>query len=151
MKIPAIVLLLFFPTANMAQVYKWVDESGEVHYGSEPPNADVTQMNVDTPQPDDVSRQAAQERLERQKRWLEGREEEKRVKQEQKQRHEQEKQAKRKHEASCAQLKAEMEDIKRGGVIWYDLDDKGERVYFSDQDLEARLAEMEKTYKTNCS
>lgn len=151
MKIPTIVLLMLFPSAIMAQVYKWVDEDGQVHYSSEPPSAAATQMNVDMPQPDDASRQAAQERLERQKRWLEGREEEKRVKQEQKQRREQEKQAKREHESNCAKLKLEMDDIKKGGVIWYDLDEKGERVYLSDQDLDARLAEMEQTYKANCS
>lgn len=47
-------LLLGLPATGIAGVYKWVDDTGQVHYGSEPGNVDaetVTIRNNETTKP----------------------------------------------------------------------------------------------------
>ena len=59
----------------MAQVYKWVDESGKVHYGdSPPPESDVRSIEVpEGPTQDEIerARQQAQEKIEQYERQSE--------------------------------------------------------------------------------
>ncbi len=44
--IPALVLVTL---SASAEVYKWVDEDGQVHYGDEPPKASIEQQRLDIP------------------------------------------------------------------------------------------------------
>lgn len=39
-------LILLFQTPSLAGIYKWVDESGQVHYGERPGNAEAEQVTI---------------------------------------------------------------------------------------------------------
>lgn len=43
---PLIVALLFFSIPAFAQVYKWTDENGNVHFGNQPPPGEREQMEI---------------------------------------------------------------------------------------------------------
>lgn len=63
----SIVAVLAMTAPVHADIYKWVDENGKVHYSDQPPPAakpaEISKIKADTL--DEVSKQAAAERMER--------------------------------------------------------------------------------------
>lgn len=69
----ACIASLLHPGSTAAQVYKWVDENGKVHYGDAPPERDDVKrraVKIDTPLPTPSDRDAAQKRAEQERRTL---------------------------------------------------------------------------------
>lgn len=70
--IGCVVCLALSGTAS-AQVYKWVDETGKVHYGDAPPDRDDSKkksVKINTPAPTPADREAALKRAEQERRTL---------------------------------------------------------------------------------
>jgi hypothetical protein len=135
------------PGAAFADVYKWVDENGRVHYGERAGSAASERIRV--PDSGNSNGQGAGQnrRLEQMRRWLDAREKERQQKNA-RQAEEQKKMAKR--DRQCRRLNSQLIDMERGG-IWYKLGDDGERRYYSDEELAAHKARMREAYQQHCS
>ena len=127
---PATFLLLWLAAAGAsAEVYKWVDEQGEVHYGDRPP---VEGARADTlALPPAPSRDAEQvEREFMRQRLLDAFEAERR---EAEQARTEAKAAKRDRELRCARLAEQLARFERANIVYNEGDD-GERIYMSDEE-----------------
>lgn len=66
-------LVAALPGPVLAQVYKWVDENGKVHYGDAPPEqaqGKKKSVKINTPAPSPADREAALKRAEEERRKL---------------------------------------------------------------------------------
>ncbi len=143
------VLLLFacLSATTHAQVYKWVDADGKVHYGDRPKTTGVEEIKI-KPAPPAVSGPDVTKKNQRDiDNWLKARD----VEREQDKR----KQAAAKIERDklmrkCAHVRNELRDMERGGVVWYDLDDTGKRRYYSDKEIAQEIVDLKKTIADNC-
>ena len=148
MKSVIVAMILAFPCVSLAEIYKWVDEKGQTHYGEKPQGKSSEQIHV--PERESGTAQPhsdEQERLERIKKWVDARQKE-REKAKQQQAELKEKRAEKKKQ--CDELRRELRDMELGGVQWYRLDEAGNRQFYSDEEIEARKVQMRETIKKNC-
>lgn len=112
-----------------AEIYKWVDENGIVHYGDkQTPQDDAVELNVQTESTggntiDDAGREEKRQRL------LEAMEEDRLEKKEQREKDKAELERKRKR---CLWLKDKLKRTQSAGGI-YRLDKQGKRVFMSSE------------------
>ena len=67
------ILTSLLSTAHAASVYKWVDEDGQVHYGSKPDNKNAKEIEIKNRYIDSGNSTvplSAEERVDKQKRFL---------------------------------------------------------------------------------
>lgn len=139
---------LCFVQPSVAQVYKWVDENGKVHFSDKPPvDAKTETVNLNHSNvSDERQREIKQQRLQQQQQLLKTMEAER--KSLEKQRAEQ-RQAKKDHEILCAKLKKKKEK-----AIWathfYTTDKNGERVYDDEKTAEAIRQKAIDNYDQTC-
>lgn len=148
MKSVIVAMILAFPCVGLAEIYKWVDEKGQTHYGEKPQGRSSEQIHV--PERDSGTAQPApdeQQRLERMKRWVDARQKE-REKAKQEQAELKEKRAEKKRR--CDKLRRELRDLEIGGMQWYRIDEQGNRQFYSDEEIEAHKARMRETLDKNC-
>lgn len=135
-----LLLASFLGGAMAAEVYKWTDEQGRVHYGDKPPEQGARSVDVDpgpasgSPLPSDA------ERRDKTRRLLRAYEEERRIKQQREQRQEAKAAERRKR---CAWARDRLRRYRQAGRL-YDLDDQGNRKILDDsqrQQAEARAAQ----------
>ncbi|TDX96882.1 DUF4124 domain-containing protein [Thiohalophilus thiocyanatoxydans] len=133
-----LVLMLLAPAG--AEIFKWTDDQGRVHYGDRPPDEDARSVDVDpgtstgSPAPSDA------ERREKTRRLLRAYDEERRIKQQQVQQH-QAREAERKQR--CVRARDRLKQYRHAGAL-YDLDEQGNRQFLEhDQrrQAEARAAQ----------
>lgn len=131
---------LLMPALASAEIYRWTDAQGRVHFGQRPQAADAERVDV---RPQVMERDAAtREREARSERFFRARQEE-----QQQQREEQaERQRQRLH--ACQQMRRELVRISQPG-LFFRTDQQGERQFYSDaqmakarQQLQARVAEQ---------
>lgn len=142
------VLGLFLVLPVQAEVYKWTDEHGRVHYSDTPPGEETPGYQLRTPE--SVSDTLPQEsftdaeRRARQKKLSDSLEAD-RLEKQQAETKRKEQQAKREH--NCKVARKELNASKRANLI-YDYDKQGNRVYFSEAKkqryLESLHAEVRK-------
>lgn len=141
--------LLSFVVAALAahaQVYKWVDENGRVHYGEKPPegvkSSEVSVKSAPSAAPPETSQTWKEKDAEFQRRKIE---------REQK---EQASEAERKRLAEarrrdCANARGELDILTRGGGV-YRTDEKGERLYLQESQRAARIEAAKKHIESSC-
>ncbi len=136
--------LIFAPIIAVAEIYKWVDEDGRVHYGEKPPVEDASKIEIkESPKVDDSFQQQSID----QQKLLQIYEEERNLKKEEKLKAEKEK-AELKQQ--CQSLANNLNDLKQGGLSFYDLDEKGERKYLSAEELAAHIKKLQDDYDKYC-
>jgi len=148
MKIALLTLCLMLPGAATAEIYKWTDQQGQVHYGEKAGDdgSETIVLPKHSKQPA-APTHTEKQRLENIRKWNAARQKE-RNRKKQKSAEQKEQQAeKNKH---CNTLKNDLVDMERGGIAWYNLNEAGERVYISEQEIEARKTETRKAIKKNC-
>lgn len=125
-------------TAVNAEVFRWVDAQGNVHFGDQPTNVDEPET-VQLPKFQDPD-PAYLERLEKQKRFSDARATDR-----EKAAEEKKKQAEidKEYAAACAKAKERLALLDGGGRL-YIRGDGDDRHYLSDED---RVSEIEKTQK----
>ena len=130
-------------------LYRWVDAQGNVQFTDRPPPG-AERVEVDVQRPDERSRAEHKAVLADQKRMLdyfesrnaqERRDTAARVAQQEE---------RQQLAADCRTQFNEMQDYRRGGAVFYDVDESGNRVYFSEEELEARVRDMEADYRRYC-
>ncbi|MCG8316342.1 MAG: DUF4124 domain-containing protein [Pseudomonadales bacterium] len=142
------ILIISLLAGNVAaEVYKWTDEQGKVHYGDRPPHQQAAEV-LDMPK---VKSQKTpmisdQERLRRQRKLVDALREERELKEKQK-KEAAEKQ--KKQAAYCSKLHARVLDSERINRF-YRYDEQGERQYFSDQDADKLRQKLKDKYASEC-
>jgi len=135
---------LFGSVNTGAEVYKWVDKDGHTHYGENPQGDGASIVDIDT-EPD-LDENVDKHNKEREK-LLKIYEEERQMKEEQKLQSEKEEKELRE---KCAKLENELKDMKQTGLVFYDLDENGERRYISEEELATQIDQMQKKYDKYC-
>ncbi len=149
--LPGIIFLGLFFLGNSAhaEIFKWVDANGKVHYSDRKMNSQAQQINIETGaatlgQDSNVVEQRLMhqkkyvnylqsERLERQEKRLEAQ------------------QAADKKKKLCAALQDQLHNYNHGSYRWYELDEaSGERSYLSDDQIESKKEELQAEIASNC-
>ena len=137
----ALIGLLLLPCLAFAQVYRWVDENGQVHFGQQPQGADALPVEV---RPQVVERDAAtQERVERAERYFQARRDE----QAQAAQARLEQQVQLANE--CTQLRAQLASMPEGRRYFHQ-GANGERHYYTDQQLDAARRQLRDQLSGRC-
>jgi hypothetical protein len=125
----AALVLALVATGAVAEVYKWVDEQGKVHYGDRRPGADSDPSLIELPAA--PSRDADHdERSLRRQRLLDAFE----VERDERRRAEAESAAARQERnRKCAQVRSELAKLERANIV-YTRDEGGARIYMSDEE-----------------
>jgi hypothetical protein len=140
-------LLMCLSVSAYAEVYKWVDADGKVHYGDRPNSGSAQEVKIESaPSPTGGSKDTLKNQKDIDS-WLKARDAERRDNKK--------KQAALKKEQAmlkqkCVALKNELSDLEHGGVVWYELDQTGKRRYYSDKEIALEIEALKKTIKRNC-
>ena len=142
-----LLFLLFSPNSVMAEMYKWVDDAGNVHYGDTPPGKIQSQKMKPAPAADEKEAQRIQQRTQK-------------ILQQQRQQLEasraREKQASKKGESEklsvekrCKQAKAELGFYKKRGIHSV-LDQEGNLPRVKSAERKEKIIELESFIGENC-
>lgn len=147
MKTIALILCLLFSASTFAEIYKWTDEKGQVHYGEKPGDkasgSSLVQQHYKPPSklaPD------AKQRLENIRRWTEARQKERQT--ENRKKAEQNKK-RAEQEEKCRRSRNRLTDLERGGRR-YRLDANGQREFLSDQEIDDKKNNVREYLGKNC-
>lgn len=140
----AIYSLFLFGINVNAEVYKWVDDEGNVHYGDRPGQTDSEKVDVNesTHSVPDYEKQ-----LDQQEKLLQVYEEERLEKKQQRVDAQKEREIRKKQ---CVVLRNRLRSLKSANVI-YTLDDEGNRVYKDEGFQETQIKEIESQLTKNCT
>ena len=133
-----------------AEVFKWVDANGKVHYSDHKTDASAEQLNVTTEASAiEQSDQGVEQRLMQQQKYLNYLQSERLKRQEKREELKQQKAQKKQY---CSSLQDQLRNYEEGRVRWYELDKQsGERNFISDDVLEKRKQELRAEIKSSCS
>jgi hypothetical protein len=143
----ALFLLACLSMSAYAEVYKWVDADGKVHYGDRPNSGSAQEIKI---KPAPSVSGGSKHTIENQKAidsWLKARGVER---QNSKKKEAALKKEKAIQKRKCAKLKNELSDLERGGVVWYELDQAGKRRYYSEKEIASDIEDLKKIIKRNC-
>ncbi|MDR9436999.1 MAG: DUF4124 domain-containing protein [Thiohalophilus sp.] len=138
--VSGLLLASLLSVSMAADVYKWTDEQGRVHYGDKPPEKGAQSMDVDPGESSGSPIPGDAERREKTRRLLRAYEEERRIKQQREQRQQAQAAERRKR---CAWARDRLRRYQQAGRL-YDLDEQGNRKILGDsqrQQAEARAAQ----------
>ena len=122
-----LLTLILMPALASAQIYRWTDADGRVHFGQRPPaGAEQIEVRPQVVERDDQTR----EREARSERVFDAR------RKEQQAAREQASQTRAAREQECQSLRSQLSQLQLGGRFFRN-DAAGERVYYSDSELEA--------------
>ena len=147
--------LLLVSTSIQADVYRWVDAKGRIHYGDKSPQS-VAASKVNMPKAEGSKDDAFQvqpteinevDRRQRQKRIIETLSAERKAREDTRQK---KRNDKAKTLAKCKRLRIKL-DESRSVNVYYRRNEEGERVFISDKERKELDAAAEKTYQENCS
>ena len=145
-----LILLLCINTHSLAEIYKWVDENGNVHFGQIPPDEDAQQIGSksdrqgqsSTSSTSDSATRINQQAEELEKDQQKAKEQQKKVAEEEK------RQAIIKE--NCKRAQTNYNTISQGGRM-YEVDPSGERHYWSDSERAAKLSNAKEAVDKWCS
>ena len=134
-----------------AEIYEWVDDNNRKHYTQIPP-ADKSKIirvigdsgSTATAKQGNRSAKEAADSAKAYSDYLQSERLERKEKREEKKRQLAEL---RKH---CNRMRAELSDYEQGGVIYYELDEKGERVFWSDERLDEEITRLRERIQSDC-
>ncbi|MFO7603493.1 MAG: DUF4124 domain-containing protein [Gammaproteobacteria bacterium] len=146
------VLGLLLPLGASAEIYKWVDEQGQTHYGEKPPAGQRSkQLQIDpgvatSPRAEkpDSSSNAGESRLERQQKLIRAMSEERQLKQEKREKAQRMEQQRIRN---CANAKDNLRRYESSSSV-YKVDDAGNRITLPgserDKSIQRARAEVRK-------
>lgn len=130
------------PFAVMAaDIYRWVDANGQVHFGTQPrPGAEQLDVRPQVIERDEATR----EREARTGRFFEAR------RQEQQAAGQVAAESNARRNQACKGWERELSDLSRGGR-YFRVDAKGERVYYSDDEIETARRQLASRISQSCN
>ena len=145
----AFLSVLILPAVHAASVYKWVDEDGQVHYGSRPASKDAKEVEIKDRYIDSGKQTAplsAEERVKNQKRFLNALEaEQNSIKNEKKKKQKEEEEKLRRCNAARDQLRRY-----ESSSALYDLDEKGDRILLNKEQYQKAMSQARARVKRWC-
>lgn len=145
-----LTLVCFFSVAVHAEVYKWVDDKGVVHYGDKDNKGSKTvEMKVDMTGAEvdsGVGEKDDSSRDEKRRRIADAMEEDRLEK---KEASDKEKLERKRRKAHCNQLKDTRKRLKKASGM-YKLDKNGKRVYLSDKQRSKNEKSLDKEIRKYC-
>lgn len=140
---------MFSHTVTATDIYRFVDEDGRVQYSQFPPYKDAEKIHIkadhkNSHASNNSSQSSLRERQEKYSNYL------KSERLERKQKRQQIKQEKAELAANCYSVRADLEDMQQGGVIYYDLDENGDRVYIDESRIEEKKQRLSRYLDKNC-
>jgi hypothetical protein len=131
---------LLLPCVATAEIYRWTDANGQVHFG-EAPRAGAVQVEVKPP----VAQQdgAVAERQQRTERFFAAR------RQEQQQASEKSRELQAKTAQECKQLREQYAQLDQGGTF-YRVDAQGERDYYSETQIDSARSRLKARLAQRC-
>ena len=146
LRLPVVLALTLASTFAMADVYKWVDADGAVHYGDRPP-ADGTDSRSMTLPPAPTRDADHGQRSLKQQRLLEAFDAERA---ERDQAAAETAAAKREREYRCEKASRELARFERANIV-YTTNDSGARIYMSDEERQKATAEARRWIGKHCN
>lgn len=133
-----------------APVYKWIDEDGQVHYGSKPKSKDAEKITIKKRYIDSGNSNAplsAQERAENQKRFVNALDAERKAKEEEEKKKQKEEELKLKR---CNAAQDQLKRYEQSGAL-YDLDEKGDRILLNKEQYEKAMSQARARVERWCN
>lgn len=147
-RIILLLALMLFPVGTtLAQIYKWVDEDGNVHYGDCPPPECKSKQIETAPGPSEEDIQRSRERTERLIREQKQREEARKLEREMKRK--EMKQRKAVIKKRCKVFRSRLFLLKQPGVITL-TDDEGNMMRPTDVERERMINDLEVYIRKYC-
>jgi hypothetical protein len=142
--------LIALSSAVQAEIFKWVDANGKVHYSDRKISTQAQTVNVKTGAATlGQHGQLVEDRLMQQQKYVNFLQFERVERQEKRQEVQQEKDKKRK---LCASMQDKLNGYTQGNYRWYELDEQtGERKFLADDKIEAKKQKLQSDIKSNCS
>ncbi len=141
------LLLVLLATSASAGIYRWVDENGQVHFGTRPPADASNSSEVKIrKQQQSTTEEAPVNRAEQRSRYLEQRQREKAERKEKKAK---ELKRKKQRDQACAYSKDKLKEYLRSRRL-YEPKSDGKRRWLSDEEKEKAIAEMRQEVKRWC-
>ena len=133
----------------LAEVYKWVDANGKVHYSDRKVDAAAVKLDVSTGAATlGQSDQNVQQRLVQQNKYLNYLTTERQEREEKRAELKQQKATQKKY---CTAIKDQLRSFTEDNSRWYDFDEEsGERRYLSDAEIDKQIQELQAEIKTSC-
>lgn len=141
---PLLVLLLVISLSPYAEIYKWIDENGNTHFGDKPQNQDAEEIEISTKAAVDDD---MEERRQKQQRLLEVFDEER---QEKKARKAAQRQEKIKRKAKCNEAKKYLQEVKDAGFLYNDTEDPNNPEILSTAEREKTTAKAQARVERWC-
>ena len=142
-----LIIMTVFASTSTAEIYRWTDDNGQVHYGQRPAGDHAQRLEIRTESPATSSVQPVEaERRARQQRLLDAYEYEREQKAQQAARaaHEARQQA-----VQCEQLRNQLRRLDYGGPIYFQTEG-GERRYLDDDQRAAEITRLGSAYRKAC-
>jgi len=134
------LLLAFTPLLALAEIYRWVDAQGQVHFGARPaPGAEQIQVRPQIVERDEATR----EREARTERFFEARRQEQQAAEQLAG----EEQARRAGE--CREWRGQLSKLAKGGR-YFRTDANGEHVYYSEDEMNAARRQLASRIDKHC-
>ena len=136
--------------SGAATVYKWIDEDGQVHYGSRSQNKSAKEIEIQNRYIDSGNSTAplsAEERVNKQKRFLNALDKENETLEKVKREKEE---IETKKITRCNAARAQHSRLERANAM-YNLDKKGNRVYLNKKQFELTLKQAKERVKKWCN
>ncbi|WP_455198953.1 DUF4124 domain-containing protein [Kaarinaea lacus] len=143
-------IIVAFTIPTYAGIYKWVDKHGQTHYSETPPDNNAKEMNLPPASTRPADNKQFQQRLQDQEKFLRALEEERNYEKKLAAEEEERQQQKKNYEKYCREMRHELRDMEKGGIVWYELDKNGERTFLSDKEVESRKQKLRDRIKTDC-
>lgn len=145
-----LILVSMLSPVNAATIYKWIDEDGQVHYGSRAEQDNAKKIEIENRYIDSGNLPPplnAKERFERQKRFINALDAENKsiAEEKRKKREEEERKVQRCH-ASRDQLRRT-----EGAGALYDLDEKGNRILLNKKQYEQAMQQAKARVQKWCN
>ena len=141
--------LIVYPTILNAEIYKWVDEKGKVHFGDRPPadNDKVNTVEIDTKPNSQASPIMDAERIKKQKLLLEIYDEERAQR---KQDYLANKEKKEQNKIECARLEKKLKEMKNAQILYKETDDPKNPIISTVQEKQQTEQALQKRINSVC-
>lgn len=150
-KCALVICLVNAVSLQADDIYKVIDENGRVQFTQFPPYKDAEKLKLKNNTKDSVankknnnSNASHQERQSKYSDYLQS------ERLERKEKRDQAKQQKAESKSKCYSVSTDLTDMNQGGVLYYDLDENGARVYIDESRVEEKKKRLKKYLEKNC-
>lgn len=145
-----IIAMLLLQSPVFADIYKWTDDSGEVHYTQTPPPGGIATQKIQGARPPAESEENIRHEQQRLQQQLDAFEERRAEQQEQEAIEKQARDLARIDEKNCITAQSNLAKLQQGGIKRY-LTPEGEVIRLTDEDRQRRISEAQKQVEEYCT